>query len=242
MAGIFIFGGCVTRDTFEQLKAEHTLTDYIARQSLISAASPPTNLEGHVEGKGFRYKCVMGDLKSTLHDALRNAADSTDLVVVDLLVERLGVLALPDGSYVTRSQGMRKSGAIEHLWGDLPFIKMGTAEHFRLWIAAVDELIDVLRETGLIDRTLLIDTPWASSMEDGSPTKKVSGWTAEHAAKVFEPYYQALRDRGIKTARIPDELVVSALVHNWGQEPYHYTPGAYDWMRDQIVDSLPLGQ
>jgi hypothetical protein len=42
MANIFIYGGCVSRDTFELMKEKHSLVHYVSRQSLISAASSPT--------------------------------------------------------------------------------------------------------------------------------------------------------------------------------------------------------
>ncbi|MET1089580.1 MAG: DUF6270 domain-containing protein [Arthrobacter sp.] len=238
MAGIFVYGGCVTRDTFEFFKEEHTLTGYVARQSLISAASAPTKLAGPISGQGFELRSVKGDLNSSLHKALTAAADKTDLFAMDLLVERSGVLGLPDGSYATHSPNMQRSGALDAVWPKIKRVKMGTDQHFTLWKRSAGKLVDVLKDTDLLERTLLVNTPWAAETVSGEPVPPYLDWTPEHAAKVYDPYYSYLESLGVATIRLPDKLVVSSMEHRWGPSPYHYAPPAYEWMRDQMEKFL----
>lgn len=237
MAGIFVYGGCVTRDTFEFLKDEHTLTGYVARQSLVSAASIPTTVAGPIQGEGFEYRAARGDLYSSLYGSLAGVPE-TDIFIMDLLVERFGVFGLPDGSYVTRTPNLRKAGAIEALWPTLRHIKMGTEEHFLLWSDAATKLVQHLSNIGLLDRTLLFETPWASVTTTGDPVPPYVGWTAESAEITYAPYYAKMKQLGVQSTRLPQEYAVSTDDHRWGASPYHYIPAAYEWMRDEILQSL----
>lgn len=220
------------------MKDTHSLTGYIARQSLISAASSPTTIAKPVDGSGFETRAVRGDLQSSMHGALRNAADETDLFVMDLLVERFGVLELPGGSYCTRTPNMKNSGAIDDLWETVPHVRMGSEAHFSLWKDAAAKLVEVLTFSGLLTRTLLIETPWAGVTDAGEPVKRYAGWSPEHAAELYAPYYSFMKTLGVASVRLPDELAISTEQHKWGASPYHYAPPAYEWMRDQMKLAL----
>lgn len=238
MAGIFVSGGCVTRDTYEQIKNGHELTGYSARQSLISANSVPTTMNVDPQGTGFEVRAVMDDLRSTLFGKVTEQAANTDLFVIDLLVERLGVLALPDGSYVTRTPNLNKTGAIGDLFLGAPWVKFNTPEHFRLWTLAAINLVDRLREAGMVERTLLVETPWASTTLTGTPVKPFVGWPTEKVDGWYEPYYSVLKGLGIRSIRIPEELVFSDDEHKWGASPFHYAPATHEWLAGQFRAAL----
>lgn len=234
MAGIFMSGGCVIRDSFEQLKDEHRLTGYVARQSLISAASRPSSYGGDFEPKNFEDRQVVGDLSSSLFQRIAEVAEETDLFVIDLLVERLGVLALPDGSYVTRTPHLNKTGALGELFLSAPTLKLGSREHFELWAPAARQLVAALRDLGLLERTMLLETPFATTTLTGTAVKPYIGWTPEDVVAKYAPYYGLLSELGMPSERIPDELVVSDDNHKWGASPFHYAPQTHDWLRDTI--------
>lgn len=242
MAGIFVSGGCVTRDTYEAIKGEHELTGYSARQSLISANSVPTTLAVDPKGTGFEVRAVMDDLRSSLFGKLREQAERTDLFVIDLLVERLGVLALPDGSYATRTPNLNKTGALGELFLEAPWVKFHTDEHFRLWSLAAVRLVDLLREVEMVERTLLVETPWAATTLTGTPVKPFVGWPTAEVDGWFEPYYAVLKGLGIRSVRIPEELVFSDDEHKWGASPFHYAPATHEWLVDQFRSALPAGR
>lgn len=236
MGNIFIYGGCVTRDAFEHLEG-HTLLEYVARQSLISAASAGTDLLGtRALASAFQNRSLDGDIKSTLLPKLRRRAHDADLVLMDLLSERLGVLALSDGSYVTNSRELHASGRLGALKPKQ--IAFGTDRHFNLWQRAVGRLMRNLSDANLTSKVLVIETPWASQTDTGEPVTPYRGIPAAEANKLYLRYYDHMRTLGLRGVRIPDELAVSSLNHKWGPEPYHYADPAYHWMRDQINAAL----
>lgn len=238
MAGIFIYGGCVTRDAFGYLGEGYTLTNYVARQSLISAASKPTTLlkqEGEV--KGFERKSLQGDIDSSLFSALRSRADATDLLFFDLLSERLGIVRLPDGAYVTFSPELKRSGALSQL-SSKKLIPFGTDGHFHLWAEAATKFVDTLTRNGLLERTLLVNTPWADYTDTGEEVTRYKGWSAAEAGQLFARYYQHLEGLGVRSCSIPAEFVFSTNEHKWKPDPYHYVDGAYSWMAEQITAAL----
>ncbi|MDQ0678107.1 hypothetical protein QFZ30_001489 [Arthrobacter pascens] len=236
MGNIFIYGGCVTRDAFEHLEG-HTLLDYVARQSLISAASAGTDLLGTgTLASAFQNRSLDGDIKSTLLPKLRRRAADADLVLMDLLSERLGVLALADGSYVTNSRELRTSGRL----GDLKpkQIAFGTDRHFNLWQRAVRQLMRNLSAGNLTNKVLVIETPWATLTDTGEDVTTFRGIPAAEANTLYLRYYDHLRTLGLRAARIPEHLAVSSLTHKWGPGSYHYADPAYHWMREQINAAL----
>lgn len=238
MAGIFISGGCVTRDTYESMKDEYELTAYSARQSLISAASKPTSIVGEVPGEGFEVRALQGDLDSTLFPRIAEAAPRTDLFLLDLLVERFGVLELPDGAYVTRTPNLNKSGVLGDLFLEAPHIKFGTPAHLELWRPAAEQLVSCLESSGLLGRSLLVETPWTGVTLAGEPVRPYSGWDPEETNAKYAVYYDILKGLGIRAIRLPDELVVSDENHKWGASPFHYAPATHDWLAGQVRETL----
>ncbi|TDK27680.1 hypothetical protein E2F48_00620 [Arthrobacter crusticola] len=227
------------RDTFDYLGEGHTLTGYVARQSLISAASPPTALLG--EGKlasAFQNRSLDGDINSTLFRQVRELGPSADIFLIDLLSDRLGVYALPDKTYITNSRELRASGRLGSLEKGPSLIKFGTEKHFNLWKRAADKLVASINEVGLRERTLVMETPWASRTDTGEEVVSFRGMSASEAGELYRPYYTHLRRRGLLSKRLPDKLAVSSLTHKWGPEPYHYAPPAYEWMRDEILGAF----
>ncbi|MBB1510683.1 DUF6270 domain-containing protein [Tessaracoccus sp. MC1756] len=239
MAGIFMSGGCVIRDTFEQLQHEHELTGYVARQSLISAASPPAELPAGFEPAGFEDRQMAGDLTSSLFGRIEEVHEQTDLLVMDLLVERLGVIELPGGTYATRTPYLNRSGLLGELFDTAPRLKLGTREHFELWKPAARHLLEKLSSLGMLERTLLVETPFATTTITGTPVKPYAGWSPEIVLAKYSIYYAFLRDGGMPSARIPDELVISDDEHKWGASPFHYAKETHDWLRDTILEALP---
>jgi hypothetical protein len=104
LPGLFIYGSCVSRDTYPFLDKDWTIVEYVARQGMISAASPRGVLRGESAlTSKFQNQCVRNDIRSSLFATIDKAASETDLFVLDLVDERLGVYELGGGSYITQS-------------------------------------------------------------------------------------------------------------------------------------------
>lgn len=239
LARVFIYGGCVTRDAFEHMKGEHSLVQYVARQSLISAASNPVkSVNTDSLTSSFQHRAVKGDLESSLHPLISEQTPDADLFIFDILSERLGVYRVPGKRYITKSVELSKTNLVKTIPGGAVTIKFGTDAHYALWKPAADKFIRKLKAAGIFERTLLFEAPWTDVTDTGDPVPRYRNWAAEDANTKYARYYAFLRKRGVRTATIPSELSVSTASHKWGPAPYHYVEGAYLWMKQEALNLL----
>lgn len=107
---ISIYGSCVTRDLFE-LK-ENTfmqLKSYIARQSILSAVSPPIPCEkdDFKLDSNFKKNAVYNDFVKNSFTLLKN--DQSDYIIIDLIDERFSLMSYKN-SILTVSSYLIESG------------------------------------------------------------------------------------------------------------------------------------
>lgn len=171
MPKIFLYGGCVIRDAYELIKEETELTGYVARQSLISAMSPPVKETGKIDLKSaFQTRMVSGDLTSNLYQRLRQARDRrTDLFVFDFHIERLGVQRLRDGSFFTPTTELKNTGLLGQLKSASTYVELGSPRHTGFWKTAARRLSERLDKLGIKERVLVVNAPWAKTDETGQP-------------------------------------------------------------------------
>lgn len=224
---VLLYGSCVSRDMFEHLDDDYQLVEYVARQSLISTTSSPVELpEGPDLQSPFQRRMVTGDFASSIGNTLAERADDIDLLVLDLVDERLGVIHLPTRGYVTRSQELLDSGLLAHFPDASGMIPFGSRAHRALWRTAAASFIGTLRQTGLLERTLLIESTFASRTDSGTPANEWWNRPARHWNKLYAPYYQVFKDAGVLTHVIGSDAVADA-AHQWGPSAYHYADSAY---------------
>ncbi|WP_413456255.1 DUF6270 domain-containing protein [Glutamicibacter sp. FR1] len=239
MVNFFIFGGCVSRDTFELVKDAHILTGYVARQSLISANSvPETRINTANSPTNFNSRMVVGDINSSLFPTLRQKSNDSDVFLFDILSERLGVYRLQGGRYITNSAELSKS----KLLGNFPYAKgnihFGTSQHLELWKQGVQGLKDILIECGLFSKSIYIETVWTDHTERGNNVPKFRNWSALHANKLYEPYFLYLRKLGFRSVKPSPEVSFSDENHKWGSSQYHYQPEYYQEILAQVFDLI----
>ncbi|MGP5164609.1 DUF6270 domain-containing protein [Arthrobacter rhombi] len=235
MKGLFAYGGCVTRDSFELLKSDYSLVSYVARQSLASSGHAPIVVpkkQLHL-GSPFQQRQLVGDVESNFFPALRRYACTSDAIILDLVVERLGIRQYQKG-FLTQSNELSKSPLGKSLTTAHPSIRFATNRHFKLWSYGARQLARVLRQESALGRTIVFDTPWASQTSTGT---ELPGFRSQSSAKMnelYKPYYAYLRELGFRVLRLPDETVLSDANHQWGPAPYHYISEAYAWMAQQV--------
>lgn len=241
MSGVFVYGGCVTRDAAERMKDALPVVGYVARQSLISAASESVPLEQDVHlSSRFQRRCVVEDFASSLFPRLTEEAPKAGLFLMDLMVERFGVLRAPGQRYVTYSAEFRRAGLKKGELGLNGPIPLGDPRHLRLWAKAAGRLKTHLDDLGLGDRTMVVEAEWATSTSDGSPVPTYRGMSSEEANEIYRPYYRQLRRLGFDVVRLPSELSKTWAGHKWSAEPYHYIDEAYDWICRQVAERTGL--
>ncbi|MDO8152298.1 DUF6270 domain-containing protein [Isoptericola sp. b408] len=241
---VFIYGSCVSRDTFERFPAEHfQLLHYVARQSAISAYAKPVDiiLPPDLESD-FQSRMVRGDFQSDLRSQMNKWGSHIDLFVVDLIDERLGIYVLPDGSVVTRSIELIQSGAEHSLPAGSIHIPFGTEKHFEYWSAAIQSVGNMLLEAAPKAGVALLDIPWAEYTDDGQPSTASFGVTAHEANQIFPQYAAFAADAlAAKLIRVPISQVSSSNSHPWGEAPFHYSDSVYREATTQLIGFDPQG-
>lgn len=231
-----IYGSCVSRDTFKSLPDDYRLLTYVARQSAISAGAPAAGVRQRLRDlpSAFQNRMVAGDVRGDLHDVLDRRADDVDLVLVDLIDERGGVIAI-GGGFVTKLSEFWSAGGREATSG-LPVIELGTDAHFELWSRGFDAIVDHLDRLDLTRRTVVLRTPWASLDPEGEPIPIPDWMTPPAVADArYERYFAHVAARGLAMVELPTELARSPRDHPWGPSPFHYTEQAYQHLAAGIT-------
>lgn len=243
-----IYGSCVSRDTFEFLPDSYKLLTYVARQSAISVGAPADGVASRLKDlpSAFQNRMVSGDVRGDMLAVVERHAADIDVLLIDLIDERGGVLPL-GGGFVTKLSELWSAGGREIAAG-VRLLAFGSDDHFAAWRRAFDHIVDELDRLGLRRRTLVLKTPWAALAPDGSDIP-IPDWmtppdTANH---LYERYFRHVADLGLAVVELPDDLARSPLDHRWGPSPFHYTEQAYRFLADQIVaraaafDQEPVG-
>lgn len=245
MTRTFIYGSCVSRDTFEFLIPQgYELLNYVARQSLLSASAPPTSATiPHVDiTSAFQRRMLVGDWESNMLPTLAKYAEWTDLLLWDLCDERLGVRRWSGGT-VTRSVDAISSGLDTHLDQTSEVLALGTFEHLTSFTEGLQRFRETLQHVGLLDRTLLVAPPWAIRTEDGTRSPASFGMHAETANRLFTRYEEAVHDvLGIPVVTLPTEATKADVQHRWGLSPFHYSEDVYQTLAKGIERHRPTSR
>lgn len=234
---IFVYGSCVARDTIGFLDESFSLVGYTARQSMISGMSPPVELPAEPDlDSAFQARMVREDFASSIARRLPEIADSLDLLLLDLIDERLDVIALPGGGHVTRSLELVQSGLLDQLPDARTLPPFGSRGRYRLWEPHALRFVDLLRETGLLERTLLIDATFAALTDTGEPVKKWRNNPAATWTRAYRPYADLLAESGVRVHRITEPEAISSTSHQWGPAPYHYVDSTYLAVTNTIAE------
>jgi hypothetical protein len=215
---------------------------YVARQSLLSS-EVSADLEGVEDDLGlphaFQRRMIVGDWSGDLWGQISDAqsASIVDLILWDIVDERHGVYVMPDGGVVTRSIDLLGSEYLKSLVSDAELVPFGTDEHFKEWAAAAGRFAARLRREGLMEKTVVLDVPWAESSVDGTPVPGSMGVSAEEANRLYARYYERLRELGFDMLSV-GEPVRSDPHHKWGHAPFHYAPDVYGRIIEGLQERL----
>lgn len=232
----FILGSCVTRDTFDHLDRErYRLVGYVARQSWASVARPPgLVVDSAGLASAFQRRQIDGALRGDLLERL-DAVGPVDLVLVDLVDERLGLHRLPDGGLVTRSVELYTSRLETGYASTATLLRFGSRGHWRAWRQGADAVLGGLADRGLTDRTWVLAPGWASTSVQGHRRLRGAGGTPRQFRIRSWPYYRTLRRRLGADHLLGTDLAVRAdETHRWGLAPYHYSTDVYRSLAEQL--------
>lgn len=224
---IAILGSCVTRDAFELPDAApFELGAYMARTALGSFMGRRTEAitpDYERIASPFQRRMVAEDIAKQGRLRLRN--ENFDLLVIDLIDERLPVARFPDGGIATVSNEFRQLGIP---LSEYTKIHSHTEESWQLWSAGWETLIALLDQLGTRDRLVVHRAHWAGMTADGRPTVEDPDTVAEANRwldKAYEHMVPALEPH--QFLEVAAEHLVAASDHRWGLAPFHYVPEYY---------------
>jgi len=229
-ARVFIWGSCVSRDTFQHFPDEkYELARYVARQSALSASSSPVKLmEPPKLPSSFQQRMISGDFASNLKKQFAETSGNVDLILIDLTDERLGVYLLPDGSIVTRSVELIQSGWETSMRMDIGLIPFGSDEHFERWSHSMVTTGEFIRQSHPTTAVALLEIPWAARSETGEATPLSFGMASADANAALQRYYRVAEQAlGATAVTLPEQSAISSPKHPWGEAPFHYAESVY---------------
>lgn len=155
----------------------------------------------------------------------------SDLVVVDLVDERFGLL-VDDGSGVaTRSDELLQAGGVSP---DLHRVLPGSVDFLLAWEAGRRRFVAEARAAGVLDRVVVHQARWAERCADGTLFDHRASAEANH---LLEHMYDRLRlDLAPgQFVRVPARLTVGDPHHRWGRSPVHYVEEYYRAFLDLLA-------
>lgn len=241
---VAVYGSCVARDTFARLPADRfALVDYVARQSLVAAAAPTADgARFHREDaltSRFQRRVTRSSLLGDLDARLAAVAADVDALLWDLTDERLGVYAMPDDGFVTRTVELIASGADAEVARVGRLVEFGTDEHLSLWTRATVRWFDALARLRLDDRVLLLRAPWATTSRTGAEAPSSYGVTAARFNAVADRYYATVaRSHPTVAVVAPDRVLLSSPDNVWGEAPFHFDEPSYAALATAVVGAI----
>lgn len=236
---IAILGSCVTRDAFAHHAAELARPDwYFARSGLPSAmsASVFAGVDVSTIESAFQRAVVAADLDGSFSRFLAN--DDFDLLVYDAIDERFSLHVDPSGAIATRSSEFTKAAADV---ADCVTIKPHTDAYYDLWEPAWRDLVDTLRQRGLLERLRVNEVFWAARVEgDGEFPRAYPEALIRSANDFLSRLYVRMRDDldASHFFTYPENELVAAAEHQWGIAPFHYLPAYYRRLCDYVITAL----
>lgn len=242
---IYIYGSCVARDTATAMGSEAaTIVGYTARHSILSEGTDASYKLPDDLGltSAFQTRMVRQDWAGNPLDQLFAQADTLDLLLWDLMDERIGVHWFLTGEIITRSVDLMRSEAALDVLEPNTRIPFGTDTHYEGWAEKTTEFVQKLKETGLLPKTRLIKIDWAETTPDGTKTPYSMGLSPAKANKLYSRYYQHLQNLGVPTIEVPQSITTADPNHQWGLAPFHYTKGVYQYIIDHLDTPTIQGQ
>lgn len=244
MAGLFIYGSCVSRDAYDPPVSGIQLHGYVARQSLISAFSNADELQIDLSplASSFQRRMVAGDIAGDLANSIESAGGQIDLIMWDLTDERMGVLEIAPGVYVTPSEELLRLNSPK--FKQARHIAFGSDEHFILFYSAAKQFAEWLRIKGAFSSVLVINTPHTSAIAGGGGEAVEPGQLEALAQRAKDwndqaaRYYTALEDIGFRLRSVHADRSAIEPAHRWGIAPFHSAEQTYEAMRELVDAAL----
>lgn len=232
---VAIFGSCVSRDTLAIAMPDVTCLTYVARQSVISVGNPaPFDPARFTASNNFTRKAFDSDVEGSGLVRLAETAAATDVLLWDIVDERLGVYIHKDGGVLTRSA----DAAYQDTYGEMDdwtAVHFGTERHLAMFGLSAMSFVEELENLDLKDKTLFVAAPWATLMTSGQDTPRSYGHSADEANVKLIDYVNIIRELGVTIIEPDQGTVVGDPDHQWGPAAFHYIEPFYESLAAKII-------
>lgn len=241
----FLFGSCVGRDMYEMVGQENGLerVGTVARQSLVSAfhPAPTTGFDFNKIKSAFQKRMASRDFQGSLLNGLEEQKEEIDILIIDLIDERRGVMKYPDGGVFTPTIE-NKSALVGH-YEDLgtQHLEFGTDAFYGAFAREAIAFKNFLLERNLFEKTLILDIPLALAYDksdssiDATRAKNHLKWAPKMNERLRE-LYQLLEAMSFPVAGLSDQTPLMSGGHRWGQAPYHYQDTIYELIYERVIE------
>lgn len=231
---VFIHGSCVTRDAFEfdaddNFKIEH----YSARSSLATLALPPILecLDLSKLQSNFQRKMLKDDHDRAVIEYL--SSKNYDIVILDFIDERGGLVNLDNNGFVTNLNELRESGVIDRA-ASVEYIKEYSLDHKVLFLKGFDKFISSVKDNTPV---FINKVFWATQNELGELVASNSKYIYE-ANRFLTDIYEILETKypDVNFIEYSESLFIANSNHKWGQSPFHYIDELYYGLLNYLND------
>ncbi|EQB2602511.1 DUF6270 domain-containing protein [Aeromonas salmonicida] len=234
---IFIYGGCVSRDTFNYLEAnEYRIVHYYARSHLQSALHELSVIDNWSQNlaSNFQKRMVAADLSKSITNDLSNS--NYDLIFLDFNTERHSMFIFEDGSRCTMSSELSSAGfKAREEKGRI--IKPFSDEMFSLWELAWKKLISLMEKINAKDKIIINAVSWTKRTSDNLSFDGIYTETyLDSANRYLQKIYKriAIDIPGEQFVTVPGELNIASAEHRWGKSPFHYIDDYYIYLASEV--------
>lgn len=225
---VFVYGGCVSRDVLSlpDSQGEFKLAGYVARTSLASQVGSPWRDDEILSGiaSDFQRRMVLVDMEKSLLRLIDRS--DFDILLMDLMVDRLPLVELKDGRLATKSNEFYRAYGGKFRRTIIEF----TDEYLRLWTRGFEALVDLLERKKCVHKLRINAVFWASRSDIGYVDFPGYGEERILAANKW------LSDRYGQIKKIAPDVVfyeyskglfVADSAHKWGLSPFHFVGDLY---------------
>lgn len=184
----------------------------------------------------FQRRMLRDDFRSTLFTQIADHAPNADIVLLDIVDDRLGVIEYYPNRFVTLSAELSSSG---WLAGDRALrrrrLQLGDPDHFARFTLAAARVKDTLISSGAWERTLMIRATYATRAVEGDILVGDYGIGPDEWNRRYAAYYDVLEDLGFAMITPRGEFLFSSRNHQWGMHPIHYHHAASLDLVNQMI-------
>jgi hypothetical protein len=174
------------------------------------------------------------DERSEAPSLLRREAGDLDLILWDIVDERLGYFAFPDGGIVTNSIERIALNGSPFMMAGARHVHFGSEEHFEMFRIALEQFRNLLEQENLLRRVALLAPAWAVADELGARTPSSFGTDAASGNRLSHRYIEAIQSTIRPPILCPTVPTQADSNHRWGSAPFHYQQSVYSDLVSQL--------